>query len=421
MEYTQPEINPSTNRIEYHWKDFELLVNSERFDDDGNTELWFYHSNGNGNHLLNVSKGNLLSTSYITQLIRRLKDNSPDTPWSQILTFITSNTMQTVRRGEEVIMLDSEIGSNRPEFLLFPLFIKGAPNIIYADRSSGKSLFLTLIDIILTLPWTDNKLGLNIEPTNNHNVLFLDWENDSNITGWQKECLIRGNPDIGWCDLPYLKCNKPLYTSVNHILDKITEVKADVVIIDSLGMAVGDDLNITRPAFQFYNALRQLPVTPIIIAHTSKDMLNKRKTVYGNAYYENEARSVWEISKQQEPGTNELSLTLYHRKAAPFTGMHEPIAFRFIFEGNSTTVESTEPDNDKRSGGADDMPSENDVALQILMESEKPLRPKDITSMAKGKIKATNIGTVLKRLKKHGIQKTNDGFYYYDENCNKLL
>ena len=109
---------------------------------------------------------------------------------------------------------------------------------------------------------------------------------------------------------------------VSHIQNKIQETHTDVVIIDSLGASVGADLNATEPAFQFFTALRQLPVTPLIIAHTAKDINNKRKTVYGNAYYSNEARVTWEITKQQEPDSSELTISLFNRKPAPFTGIH---------------------------------------------------------------------------------------------------
>ena len=55
-------------------------------------------------------------------------------------------------KGEPVIELDDSYGKVEPEYLLYPLFVKDAINTIYADRGSAKTLFITLIDLMLTLP-----------------------------------------------------------------------------------------------------------------------------------------------------------------------------------------------------------------------------------------------------------------------------
>ena len=139
----------------------------------------------------------------------------------------------------------------------------------------------------------------------------------------------------------------------------------------------------------------------------------KRKTVYGNAYYENEARSVWEISKQQEFGSNELTITLHHRKSPPFAGYHEPLAWRFIFEGNATTVEQSTPDTDKRSYD-ESPPSETDIALGILYESNERLTAQEVLARSEGTIKATNIYVVLGRIVKKPefkITRDSEGLY----------
>lgn len=413
----EPSMDLVPTGYKFDWNGLGLKIVIDRIKGEDDAEISIYN---NGNELPDYISGiKLLSISHKSSLVRALKPMR-NIDWDVVINQVTTKALNNIRHGNDVVMLDSEIGSQRPEYLLQPMFIKNAPSIVYADRSSGKSLFLIMIDLILSLPWWDNNLGLKIKDTEKHTVLFLDWENDANITGWQKECILRGT-EFGWCDLPYLKCDRPLFESVNYVLDKIGEVGADVIIIDSLGMAVGDDLNLTKPAFAFFSALRQLPVTPIIIGHTSKDLNNKRKTVYGNAYYENEARSIWEASKDQQPGSNEMLLTLFQRKNPPFTGQHEPLAWKFIFEGDKTFIESTTPDTDKRSS-IDKEPTEEDIALSVLMDSLDGLRPKDIVLQSNNSIKSTHIGVILTRLlKKEFITRDEHGFYFYNENHNKLL
>jgi len=412
----KPEVTYGIYKNTFEWKDLSLAVNVERITDDGKAELYFYHINSDGKKLLHMGNANLLSSTMQREFKKSLSTRGLDVDWQTLLTYVARDTMEHLRQGEQIIMLDASFGKSPPAYLLSPLFVKNAANIIYADKSSAKSLFMTLIDITLSLPWYENPLGLNIAKDTRHTVLFLDWENDANITGWQKECIVRGM-GLEWCDLPYLHCSRPLHDSIEHIRNKIMEISADVVIVDSLGMAVGDDLNLTKPAFAFYAALRQLPVTPLIIAHTSKDINNKRKTVYGNAYYENEARSVWEVSKQQISGDNQLTITLYHRKSPPFSGYHEPLAWRFTFEGDNTIVELDSPVIDGR--GTTEERSVEDKIMGILMLSSKPMSATDILQRSrenKEPIKEGSIRTTLGRLVKKrepDIAKDLEGKYYY--------
>jgi hypothetical protein len=410
---SKPEITYGLSCNIFEWHDIALSVKVDRITDDGKSELYFYHNNVNGKRLLHMGHANLLSSTMQRDFTKALSTRGLDIDWQTVLTYISRDTIAHLREGEPVVWLNDEYGKSPPEYLLPPLFVKGASNIIYADRSSAKTLFVTTIDLALSLPWYDNPIGLNITSADQHKILYLDWEGNPQMMGWQKECIRRGM-GIHICDIPYLHCSRSLADDISHIQKKIEEVNADVVIIDSLGMAVGDDLNLTKPAFAFYAALRQLPVTPIIVAHTSKDVNNKRKTVYGNAYYENEARSVWEVSKEQAYGSNELTITLHHRKSPPFSGYHEPLAWKFLFDEDKIMVETTIPQQDKRT--VDEAPSENDAALDILMDSDEPLRPKDIVRLSNKRIKPTNISMVLKRLLKNpefNIQKTTDGRYYY--------
>ena len=408
----EPSMEITTGGFTFGWNGLGLKIVLDRIKNDEEGEITVFE----GGNLIYISGMKLLSVSHKTSLARALKTQR-NLDWDKVLNQVATKCLAHLRKGEPILWLDAERGNKRPEYILEPLFVKHAANIIYADKSSAKSLFITLIDIILMLPWHDNPLGLDISPFDRHKVLFCDWENDATITGWQKECILRGM-GITWCDIPYLHCSRPLTDSVEHIKSKIAEVEADVVIIDSLGMAVGDDLNLTRPAFAFYGALRQLPVTPIIIAHTSKDTLSKRKTVYGNAFYENEARSVWEVSKHQEPGSNELTVTLHHRKSPPFSGYHEPLAWRFIFEDNRTMIESCEPEVDNRT--ANDNPTEKDIALEVLYNAGEALTPTEVLKRSEGRIKAGNIWSVMARLlkdsQKNHITKTLEGKYVYAPN-----
>jgi hypothetical protein len=397
----KPTFNQGTGRYFVKWDELGITLEISRIKDDSHCEIQVVFENGSGPELLlQPTSSNLISSRELSGLAKRLCRRTPqlnEDNWDTMLGQAAYVSIQALREGDPVIMLDDEkYGKTKPEFLLPPLFVKNVPNIIYADRGTVKTTFMLLIDLSLSLPWYNNPLGLLIPKTAKHKVLFLDWENNDQIIGWQKACIRRGMGVPAFM-IPYRKCSRPLADDLPQIQNKIDETEADVIIIDSLGMAVGDDLNLTKPALAFYGALRQLPGTPIILAHTSKDKENKYKTVYGNAYYENEARSIWEAVKSQKPESNELIFTLHHRKPAPFQGLHSPIAFKFIFENDKTIVETAEPGADKRDP---DKPSNTEVVLEILAEArEKGFSPKEITDRTDPKLSGNAVRKACSDLK----------------------
>ena len=338
----EPIVKTIVGGYEFYWIGYDIKIIIDHIENDGTVEIAVYENS----KALYISKYNLLTVNQKLSLAKALFVINNKIKWDIIVNQITIQSLLRIREGEQVIFLGNSEDIKKPEFLVAPLFVKNNANIIYADRSSAKSIYMSFISILLTLGMWDNPYGLSISGLG-HRVLFLDWENDSVTTGWQSQCLLKGLEQYA-LELPYLHCSRPLVQSLPQIQQKINEVKADVIIIDSLAVAVGKNINDSEPALEFYGALRQLPVTPLIIAHTAKDKTNNHKTVYGNAFYENLARSIWEASKTQEKGTNELILSLYQRKTPPFSGLHLPLGFKFIFDGDCTYVKSCEAQPDPR-------------------------------------------------------------------------
>jgi hypothetical protein len=339
----EPVVKVIVGGYELYWIGLNLKVIIDHIENDDSVEIAVYQ-NGRPIH---ISGYKLLSISHKDGLVRSLERLNNKLNWRVIVNQITVQCLSRIRAGEDVVLLTSEFGKNKPEYLVNPLFVQNNANIIYADRGSAKSLFVTMIGLILTMGAGGDIFGLGVEKP--WTILFLDWENDQYTTGWQKACLARGL-DMEDTDFHYLHCSSPLFKCLHHVQSKINEVSADVVIIDSLAVATGGNLNDSEPALNFYNALRQLPVTPIIIAHTAKDKENKHRTVYGNAFYENLARSIWEVSKFQQLGSSELTLSLYQRKSPPFSGNQMPKGLKFKFDGDRIYVNPCSPMDDERQG-----------------------------------------------------------------------
>jgi hypothetical protein len=337
----EPVVKVIVGGYELYWIGLNLKAVVDHIENDDSVELAIYENE----KPIYISGYKLLSISHKESLSRALGKLKSGLKWEIIVNQITVQCLSRIRNGESVVYISDQRVIDKPKYLIEPLFVENNVNIIYGDRSSAKSLFMTFIDLMFYFEWEYNPFGLSL--SGKHTALFLDWENDSNVTSWQTKCLALG-VEVESFSLPYLHCSKPLIKCLSHIQQKINEVGADVIIIDSLGVAVGGNLNDTEPALNFFSALRQLPVTPLIIAHNAKDMNNKIKTVYGNAFYENLSRSIWEVVKTQGINSPELVLTLHHRKSPPFSSYHRPLGFKFKFDADRTVVSLCEAQEDKR-------------------------------------------------------------------------
>jgi hypothetical protein len=340
----EPIVKTIVGGYEFFWIGMKLKIVVDHIEEDDSTEISVFQND----KPIYVSGFKLLSITHKEALVKALKFINKDIPWAVIVNQVAVQSLIRIRTGEEVIFLDNLHEIKRPEYLIHPLFVKNVPNIIYGDRGSAKSLFMSFVDLLLYLKWENNPFNLTIP--SEHKVLILDWENDSDVTKWQVRSLSLGI-DVEYFSLAYLHCSRSLVKSLFHIQKKINEIGADTIIMDSLGLAVGGNLNDSEPALSFFSALRQLPVTPLIIAHNAKDINNKYKTVYGNVFYENLSRSIWEVSKYQEPNSNELTLSMYQRKSPPFASYNSPLGFKFVFDEYRTRVSICEPQEDKRGAG----------------------------------------------------------------------
>lgn len=331
-----PIVTERVGGIDFRWPDCDLRITAERFDEAGRCELGIWTDSDNG--FVDQKRVDLLSTSAINSLAKRLQSFPGDgIVWDEVLAHVTGTVLKVARAGEPVVQLWGKPETQRPEYLVDSLVVKSYPNIIFGDPGSFKSALAALLIAIITLPWRDNPLELRC-PARPTGCLFLDWETDAATVDWTLARLFQGH---GLPSFPvhYRRCSLPLPHDVDALRAAITEAKAEVVVIDSLGMASGgDDLNRSGAAIGFYTALRQLNVTSIVLAHNSKDRETKARSIIGHQYYTAQARNIWEVRKVQDAGDDEIDLALFHRKPPPFAKLAAPVGAHVTFTADSMRV-----------------------------------------------------------------------------------
>jgi hypothetical protein len=141
---------------------------------------------------------------------------------------------------------------------------------------------------------------------------------------------------IPYIEPAYLRCKQSLADDIERIANFIHEKRLDVVLIDSLGQAAGSDKFDSSgkgSALRFFECLRQLNVTSLIIAQNAKGEAGT-KTIYGSTYFTYYARNIFELRRSKEAGQDELSVALFHQEGN-YTHQYEPTGLRIKYTDTS--------------------------------------------------------------------------------------
>jgi len=290
--------------------------------------------------MLHITRINLMSTNSMSNLARRLEQNSNQIPWTDVLTSVAVKTMEFVRRGEPVTEIHPDKSDTlEVEYLLKPFLYLNHPTVLFGDYGSLKSLMALVTVYLVQRPYFENNLGLVPfeEPTK---CLYLDYEDDESSFRKRWSAIDRGF-NQGEMPILHRRMTAPLADSVDGLQHILHEKGIGMIVVDSLGPAARGNLNDPEPAIRYHEALRQLGVTSFTLAHTSKDQLTKRRTIFGSVFFTNLARSVWECRAEQEAGEDEAVISLKHAKHN-LSKEQLPLGYRFTFTDNSISITKTD-------------------------------------------------------------------------------
>jgi hypothetical protein len=396
-------VLPTNYGLRLTWEAEEIKIEVSRLHQhkDGRTTGEINITHGLFGHeikTLHRAQFNFGSTASRTQLEKVLV-SLQKADWKTILQEMCSHTIDFLRKGEPVELINTEQTYEPPQYLLYPIILKNEPNIIFGEGESAKSLLAELFAICIELPLVKNEFGLTTNEKSTR-TLYLDWETNRETIGWRFQCLIKGL-DLPYLELNYRRCYQTLSDDIDAISNAIAEVDAKCIIVDSIAAASGGDINSAEVALNFFAALRKLKISSILIAHTAKDNLStgNKKTVFGSAFYHNYARSVWQTKKTTDEGEDDISVGLFHRKGN-FSKRFPPIGFSFNFNEDKIYVH---PQDIKKDSNLLQEASLSTRIIELLKGGAK-----DINDMAEelGSSKET-ISVVLSRLKSRGsITKT---------------
>jgi len=310
-----PIVTPGEHFLNFAWRDIGLRVVVERYTDDGHAELTFYSNGDADSHF--ITRVNLLSTSAMTSLAKRLERKSPDILWEDILTSIASKTIEIVRRGEPVVSIGKKPETMSVEYQLAPVLEKNQPTTFYAPGAYAKSYFADYIAVLVQFNIVGIADSVNSWKPRAGNVLYLDWEASKQDHERRVWYIKRGLGLETEDTFLYRFCSQPLVNDIHSIQCLVFNNAIDLVIVDSQMAATSYGPDQAQAASQYYNALRSLRCTTLTLDHVSKEDwkgTSESAGPYGSVVKYNRSRSQFEIKKSQNAGDDFMELSLIHKK-----------------------------------------------------------------------------------------------------------
>lgn len=277
---------------------------------------------------------NFTSTRTRSEWKKVLQTRAPITDWFELLEQLCDAVTKAVQEGEPVVMITTADDVEPPSYVLRPILLYRQPVVIFGDRGSTKSYVAQTFSYLLALGEMGRLLEFEPERVATR-PLYLDWEDTPGTLRWRFKCLSKGT-GLPSAQIAYRRCSRTLAQDTEQVRAVILDGGYDYLIVDSLGPACGGDLLSPQPALEFFGALRSLNISSLIIAHTAKNTRGRsNRSVFGSGFFENAARSIWEINADQEEGSVKIVLTHTKMNGGP---PEKPIALQFIFEGGSTAI-----------------------------------------------------------------------------------
>jgi hypothetical protein len=204
---------------------------------------------------------------------------------------------------------------------------------LYAESGQGKSYLVLHLALCLITgrPFAG-------EPVLPGEVLYLDWELDRDTAEyrWWKVCRGAGYNTAISKGLAYERMVKPIHEAYENIRAMVAEQKPVLVVVDSLGKALGNDPLDPKAVIRTYALLDNLGVAVLVIDHQAKpqngDADYGSKWEFGSSYKRHYARSSLQVERTGDNG-EAVGLVLRHQKSN-FGALHPDIHFAVRFVKN---------------------------------------------------------------------------------------
>lgn len=404
-----PEVHRRGGSFLFMWEDDQVAADVRRIRESGDhvraEVIWRSIAPSEPSHL-HAGVLSLTSTSAKASVVKALAARQPETDWGRLIEQLAHTVVQSFRKGEPVVALRT----TGEQSLLIPKAIEpfiyeDLPFVFFGEPGSAKSYLGVLI---AALAATGGKIpGVPFAAKRRFAPLYLDWESHKQDLRYRVARVEKGLGESLDEKIHYRFCTGPLARSVEQLAEISAELSLDLLVVDSLGPAAGGDLNSPQSAEEFFEALRQIRCTSIILAHCAKNTDPRARSIFGSQFFTAHARGIAQVRRFQEAGEDDLCVGIYHTKSN-VSRTERPFGLRLHFDGNEGPVTVHPQDLRAVPELAATLPI-GDQIIDVLVR-DGPRRPKDLAEMLG--VSAATVRKTLSRLHdRKKVVKLNDGRY----------
>lgn len=328
--------------VRSYWKDINLGLDFRSFREsrDGlfaEVEINSFNPTGSiSGHLYGPVHINLVGATTRATLAKACAPSSdkPQKWWEALIQHTLRAVIFDFRRGEPVVDLATVERRTSSKDLLPGILPYGDTTIIYGAGGSLKSGTALAMGISCC---TNSVFIRGVQPSHQVNVLYLDWETNKHEQSERMRAMLPGgNLSLVEGRFFYRRCWRPLVEEITQIREEVDRHQIGLVVIDSLMYACGTDPESAESAIRTMNALRSLgeKVSRLCVAHMSKAEIEKdngKGRIYGSVFWENSARSVFEVRMDEQPSLDgSVRTAMYHTKVNRGRKL-EPIGLLWVF------------------------------------------------------------------------------------------
>ena len=310
----EPRVQRLANTFLLHWPSIHMGMHVSRIQEHSErttAEFWVrtYDDEGESQTVLRGERYNLVAPRAKKDIAQRIAHRFQQDSyfWETIIESAFETILEEFRSGEPVENITGDRVRLQNKFRVYPLLLEQQPNVIFGKGGSGKSLIATYISVVVDTP----PLHTPVFRSESGGVLYLDWETD--VVEFQNRVAAIKNgldipPSVG-TSIKYLRMTQPLETEIDRLQSIVMDEKVNLIVVDSMEMAIQGNSNESMPVSGLYASLRTLGTTSLIVDH-----LNKSGEWVGNEYKRNFARNAWRIAANQIPNTDLLTVGFFHEK-----------------------------------------------------------------------------------------------------------
>ncbi len=298
--------------------------------------------------------------------------------WTQLLSEACDSAKETWRGVDySVDLVDVEMPGER-QWTVERTVPEGVTTIPFGMGGSCKSYIVGDIALhcLYGMPWM-RRATKQVE-----SILVIDYEDRADE--WKRRIadLCDGHgwpfPNTGYRYMPGRAI--PLADQMVQLKRAIEEWHIGLVIVDSAVSAVGASLIDEQAAARLVNALTDLGVTSILIAHNTK--AEDSDYPFGSIFWHNLVRATHFIEARQEEGSNVVDVVIWNRKGN--RGKQKPIPLRVTFspDGRDGPVSIDLTASIPASFSSAAQGSNAWRILQVMKDAGKPMRVGEIVSVS---------------------------------------